>query len=157
MLADTHLTAGRLDRLPAQVWEALGDATEVFHAGDVVEAELLERLGAVAPVHAVLGNNDHTLAGLLPERLEVELGGHHVALVHDAGPRAGRERRLHRWFPHAEVIVFGHSHLPLDEVSPLGQRLFNPGSPTQRRRAPFASYGWITIGPGGVTTAIRAL
>lgn len=155
VLADTHLVAGRLDRLPDPVWRALEEATEVLHAGDVVEAELLDRLALSAPVHAVLGNNDVELGDRLPERLELDLGGHRVAMVHDSGARTGREARLRRWFPDAEVVVFGHSHQPLNTVAPGGQRLFNPGSPTQRRQAPVATYGWITIGPGGLSAEIR--
>jgi uncharacterized protein len=154
VLADTHLTGDGLDRLPSTVWRALDRATAVLHAGDVTEAELLHRLGSSVPVHAVLGNNDHQLDGQLPERLELAIGGHRIAMVHDSGARVGRELRLRRWFPHAALVVFGHSHLPLNAPSGHGQLLFNPGSPTQRRRAPQATFGWITIGARGVRAEI---
>jgi predicted phosphodiesterase len=98
----------------------------------------------------VLGNNDHGLAGALPERLEVVLGGVRLAVVHDAGPRAGRERRAHRWFPDAQVVVFGHSHEPLDAAGVHGQRLLNPGSAVQRRRQPHRTMGLLALGGGAV-------
>jgi putative phosphoesterase len=156
VLSDTHLAAGQSDRLPAAVWDALQRATAVIHAGDVVDADLLERLAQEVPVHAVLGNNDHGLEGRLPERLELEIGGLRLAAVHDSGARVGRAGRLRRWFPRADVVIFGHSHQPVNELGEGGQRLFNPGSPTQRRRAPVATYGWITISPRGAQARILA-
>jgi predicted phosphodiesterase len=97
----------------------------------------------------VLGNNDMALR--LPERLEVDLAGVRVAVVHDSGPRAGRAGRLRRWFPEADVVVFGHSHLPWDETDAGGQRHLNPGSPTERRRAPTRTAGLLRIDDGAVT------
>ncbi len=149
VLADTHLRAGRR-ALPEAAWAVVRTADVVLHAGDVVEADLLDELGAVAPVHAVLGNNDRGLERLLPDRLELALGGVRVAMVHDSGARAGRPARLRRWFPEADVVVFGHSHEPVDEVGVDGQRLFNPGSPTQRRRQPHCSLGVLALGGGTV-------
>ena len=156
VLSDTHLTTGQGDRLPVAVWEALGRATAVIHAGDVVDADLLDQLRSVVPVHAVLGNNDHGLVGCLPERLELEIGGLRLAVVHDSGARVGRAGRLRRWFPQADLVVFGHSHQPVNELGEGGQRLFNPGSPTQRRQAPVATYGWVTISPRGAQARILA-
>lgn len=150
VLADTHVRAGRRRDLPPAVWHALAAADVVLHAGDLVDASLLERLAALAPVHAVLGNNDTALAGALPETLTLTLGGVRVALVHDSGARAGRAARVHRWFPDADLVVFGHSHQPLDEAGVDGQRLFNPGSPTERRRAPWPSYGELVLAGGTV-------
>src|SRR3954453_21389014 len=126
VLADTHLRAGR--PLPDQVWAAVGRADGVLHAGDVTEAELLDELAARRPLWAVLGNNDRTLADRLPTVLEETLGGVPVARVDDSGPRQGREARMNRRFPDARVVVFGHSHEPIDAVGVGGQRLFNPGS-----------------------------
>jgi putative phosphoesterase len=150
VLADTHLRDSSGRDLPAPVWEAVRRADGVLHAGDVVGAELLERLGAVAPTWAVLGNNDHGLAGRLAEELVLDLDGVTVAMVHDSGARAGRERRLARRFPDAAVVVFGHSHDPVDAEGDAGQRLFNPGSPTQRRRQPRPSYGELVLERGRV-------
>jgi putative phosphoesterase len=135
VIADTHLP-GRARDLPPDAWQAIRDSDAVLHAGDVLTGALLDRLAAAVPrVHAVLGNNDLPLRGLLPERLELDLDGVRVAMVHDSGPAEGRRRRLRRLFPSARVVVFGHSHVPLleDDGDLL---LLNPGSPTDRRRMP---------------------
>lgn len=149
MLADTHLRAD-LAPLPPGVWDELEACDAVLHAGDVVTDDLLAALRARRPVHAVLGNNDHALAGSLPDRLELELAGVRVAMVHDSGARGGRSRRMHRWFPDADVVVFGHSHEPVDEVGEGGQRLFNPGSAVQRRRQPRRTLGVLELAAGAV-------
>lgn len=140
LLADTHLRDGSGRRLDDIVLDAVRAADVVLHAGDVVGAELLAELGALAPVHAVRGNNDVALHDL-PDTVEVDLDGVRVSMVHDAGARAGRARRLARWFPGADLVVFGHSHLPEDLAEPDTPRIFNPGSPTQRRRAPTRTFG----------------
>jgi putative phosphoesterase len=147
VLADTHLRAG-VDGLPARARAELDEADVVLHAGDVVDGALLAELPE--PWHAVLGNNDHGLVGALPDRLELELGGVQVAMVHDSGARAGRERRMRRWFPTADVVVFGHSHDPVDAEGVDGQRLFNPGSAVQRRRQPHRTMGVLVLGDGRV-------
>lgn len=149
MLADTHLRDD-LSKLPAEVWTHVDRADVVLHAGDVVTGHLLDALRERVPVHAVLGNNDHQLVGLLPDRLEEELAGVPVALVHDSGSRAGREARLRRWFPGAQVVVFGNSHEPVDSEGVDGQHLFNPGSAVQRRRQPFRTLGWLTMEDGAL-------
>ena len=149
VLADTHLR-GDLSALPAEVWDQVEACDAVLHAGDVVTADLLHALRARRPVHAVLGNNDHALVGVLPDRLELELAGVRVAMVHDSGSRAGRERRMRRWFPAADVVVFGHSHEPVDSVGEDGQRLFNPGSAVQRRRQPRRTIGLLALAAGAV-------
>jgi uncharacterized protein len=87
---------------------------------------------------------------LLPERLELELAGVRVGMVHDSGPARGRADRLHAMFPAADLVVFGHSHIPWDEVGVDGQRLLNPGSPTQRRRQPVATCARVVLTDGGV-------
>jgi putative phosphoesterase len=148
VLADTHVRPGR--SLPERVWREVRGADVILHAGDVLTRELLDELATVAPVHAVLGNNDRGLERVVPERLELELAGVTVAMVHDAGPRAGRERRVHRWFPNADIVVFGHSHEPVDAEGVDGQRLFNPGSPTQRRRQPHPTLGRIVLAGGRI-------
>ena len=99
-------------------------------------------------MHAVLGNNDVTLRGSLPERLLVELDGVRVGMVHDSGPTKGRAARVHRLFPDCDVVVFGHSHAPVDDEGVDGQRLFNPGSPTQRRMQPHPSFGVLDLVDG---------
>lgn len=148
VVADSHLPAHR--DLPAGLREALGRADAALHAGDVTSAAVYRRLAASLPTYGVLGNNDVELIGVLPERLELELAGARVAMVHDSGARTGREARLQRWFPTADLVVFGHSHLPLCTVSLAGQRLLNPGSPTQRRRAPTHTFAELDLEAGAV-------
>lgn len=152
VLADTHIGPSRPKRrLPDAVYGLLDRTDAVLHAGDVTAPELLDELAGFAPVHAVLGNNDVAL--LLPERLEVQLAGVQVGMVHDSGPRDGRGGRLRRWFPVADVVVFGHSHLPWREVDPGGQLHLNPGSPTERRLAPTTTVGWLELEDGRVRGA----
>lgn len=149
VLSDTHLRPGGRG-LPASVLERLAAADVILHAGDVVTGHLLDELTRVAPTHAVLGNNDHDLVGVLPETLELTLGGVRVAMIHDSGARAGRPNRMRRRFPDADVVVFGHSHDPVDEAGADGQWLFNPGSPTQRRRQPDATMGELELAGGQI-------
>ena len=149
VLSDTHL--GLIGRdLPKEVLRAAEQSDVILHAGDILVASVLVLLGECAPTHAVLGNNDHDLVGELPERLQLDVAGVAVALVHDSGAAVGRASRLRRWFPEASLVVFGHSHQPLDEIGFEGQRLFNPGSPTERRRAPTHTYGLIDFADGAV-------
>lgn len=148
VLADTHLRADTVARLPASVWAMVDEADAVLHAGDVVDAALLDALGERVPVHAVLGNNDHGLHRRLPVTLQLDLEGATVGMIHDAGPRAGRGARMARRFPSADVVVFGHSHEPLIEQVVGGPLLLNPGSPTQRRRQPVHTAAWLEVGGG---------
>ena len=138
LLADTHLGEGQGSRLVDKLSDNLAAADVIIHAGDITDASVLTALKKFAPVRAVLGNNDRGM--LLPERLVVELDGCEVAIVHDSGPAGGRAARLRRWFPTADVVVFGHSHIPWHEidVSPEDghvQHHVNPGSAMQRRTA----------------------
>jgi putative phosphoesterase len=149
VLADTHLKEGQLGRLPQVVWHLADEADLILHAGDVVDGALLEALAERAPVHAVRGNNDAALAEL-PDEVLVDVAGVRIALTHDSGARRGREPRLFRRFPDADVVVFGHSHQPVAEWSQHGQLLFNPGSPTQRRRAPQRTVGLLTVDAGEI-------
>jgi putative phosphoesterase len=151
VLADTHVRRGRVRRLPDAVYAALDEADAIIHAGDFVVPELLHELSGFAPVHAVLGNNDHELTGLLPQTTACSLGGVPIAVVHDSGPRAGRAARLARRFPDADVVVFGHSHAPVDERGLGGQLLFNPGSPTERRAQPRHTFGLLEFDDGAIT------
>jgi putative phosphoesterase len=147
VLSDTHRKADGAT-LPDPVLAVLDTVDHVLHAGDVTNRRLLDDLAAHAPVHAVLGNNDDASLTDLPERLVLDLDGVRVAMVHDSGARQGREKRVRRWFPDADVVVFGHSHDPVDDEGVDGQRLFNPGSPTQRRRQPQPSFGLLELADG---------
>ena len=150
VLSDTHLRAGRTRQLPDAVWAAIADCQLVLHAGDVVDASLLDALdGRHVPYRAVLGNNDLTLRDTLPERAQFDIEEVRVAMVHDSGATKGRAARLRKWFPEAQIVVFGHSHTPYNEWHD-GQLLFNPGSPTERRREPMHTFGVIEIDAGRV-------
>jgi uncharacterized protein len=146
VLADTH--APRYWKAcPPEVARRLRGVDLILHAGDVCRATVLEELAGFAPVRAVLGNNDtpDVAAWGAPETLRLDLDGLAVAMVHDAGPAPGRPRRLRRRFPGARLVVFGHSHIPLDLTEGDGPRLFNPGSPTDRRRQPRGTMGLLRV------------
>jgi uncharacterized protein len=154
-LADTHLGAGQAERLTRLLGDRLRFAGAILHAGDVTDASVLDALAKFAPVHAVLGNNDHGV--LLPPRRLVELEGCRVAMVHDSGDSAGRAARLRRWFPDADLVVFGHSHQPWNVVDVRAedghvQLHVNPGSASQRRRAPRCTIAWIELSEGQVVS-----
>ncbi|MEZ5378844.1 MAG: metallophosphoesterase family protein [Acidimicrobiales bacterium] len=150
VLADTHLRGDRTGQLVTLLAPHLELADVIVHAGDITDHGLLDDLRRFAPVHAVLGNNDVGLD--LPERLTLEVDGVRLGIVHDSGPAKGRGPRLASWFPDADVVVFGHSHLPWHERLECEGRFqihFNPGSPTQRRRAPSRTIGWMVVDAGG--------
>jgi uncharacterized protein len=141
LTADTHVPKRARD-LPEQLWQEVDRADVVVHAGDWVEVGLLDQLEARAHrLVAVFGNNDGPdLRARLPEVARVELGGVRLAVVHETGQATGREERYARRFPDADVLVFGHSHIPWDSEARTGLRLLNPGSPTDRRRQPACTY-----------------
>ena len=160
LIADTHLGPGQAGRLIDRIAAELAAADVVLHAGDITDGSVLDALAASAPgigVHAVEGNNDHGLQ--LPERLTVDVHGCAVAMVHDSGAAAGRAARLRRWFPDADVVVFGHSHLPWYETDVRAgdghvQHHVNPGSAILRRRAPTCTVARLVI-DGGAVTSVR--
>ena len=156
MLADTHLRAP--GRLPAACVSQLLDARLIVHAGDIVSLVALEELRSFGPpVLAVSGNVDEpALAARLPERVEFELDGVRCGVVHDAGPARGRLTRLRDAFPGCGAVIFGHSHIPLHE-SEDGFQIFNPGSPTARRRQPRHTMGRLVPGDGTLAFEILAL
>jgi putative phosphoesterase len=153
VLADTHAPR-RWRRCPPQVAKRLTGADLILHAGDVCTAEALDELASYAPVRAVLGNNDGPDVASFgaTETAELDLDGLRVAMVHDAGAATGRLARLSRRFPDAGVVVFGHSHIPLDQASE-NVRIFNPGSPTDRRRQPAGTVGVLEIDTGRLVRA----
>ena len=157
VVSDTHMRDRGARVLPEPAWRELRTADAILHAGDVVEPALLQALAEVAPVHAVLGNNDGALVGALPETLEVTFDGVRVAMIHDSGPRTGREGRLRRRFPDADIVVFGHSHIPWNEAGLDGQWLLNPGSPTERRGQPHRTMATIEISDGRFRTEVLAV
>ena len=150
IVSDTHLPRGRRT-LPEACVERLREADAILHAGDFMELSVLEEISALGPpVHAVRGNVDSAeLQARLPAARVVKAGGARIAMLHDAGPAAGRLGRMRRRFPEVDAVVFGHSHLPLHE-SAGDFAIFNPGSPTERRRAPHHTMGLATISDGRV-------
>lgn len=137
LISDTHLPK-RAKALPDAVWAAVDAADLVVHAGDWVDEATLDALEQRATrLVGVFGNNDGPeLRARLPEVARFEVDGIRFAVVHETGSAAGRERRADEAYPDTDVLVFGHSHIPWDTVSPAGLRLLNPGSPTDRRRQP---------------------
>jgi hypothetical protein len=148
VLADTH-SPRRWKRCPDAVANVLHGADAILHAGDVCVAETLDELAAFAPVHVVRGNNDgpDVAAWGAPETLCLDLAGLVIGMIHDSGPATGRPARLRRLFPDAALVVFGHSHIPWDQTFD-GQRSFNPGSPTDRRRQPRGTVGELVVADG---------
>jgi putative phosphoesterase len=144
VVADTH-SPEFLPELPGELFRRLRGVDLILHAGDVVCRELLDELSGFAPTLAVLGNNDAALVGTVPEERLITVEGLRIGMIHDSGVSKGREGRLRRRFPTADVVVFGHSHIPVDTEGIDGQRLFNPGSPTERRRQPVHTVGRLVI------------
>jgi putative phosphoesterase len=149
IISDTHLPRGNR-ALPAVCLERLRAADAILHAGDFIAASVLRELEELGPpVHAVHGNVDGPELRLrLPRVRTVTADGARIAMIHDAGPATGRLARMRRTFPDADAVVFGHSHLPLLEQTEDGFAIFNPGSPTERRRAPQHTMGMATIAGG---------
>ena len=151
VISDTHLPRGAR-ALPEGCVERLRSADLVLHAGDLVTAEVLADLRALGrPVAAVHGNiDDDEVRRLLPSARMVAVAGARIAMVHDGGAAAGRLARLQRRFPDADAVIFGHSHIPLHERDrATGFQIFNPGSPTDRRRQPTHTMGLARIGEDG--------
>jgi hypothetical protein len=153
VLSDTH-SPRRWKGCPPALVPHLEAADVILHAGDVCTPDVLDLLSTFAPVHVVMGNNDvpEVAEWGAPESLEIELAGVRVGMVHDSGPRQGRTARLRQQFPNADLVVFGHSHIPLDETGD-GLRILNPGSPTDRRRQPAGTFALLDLRDGVVVEA----
>jgi putative phosphoesterase len=156
IISDTHLPRGSR-ALPAECVERLRAADLILHAGDLATAGVLADLRAIGPpVEAVHGNvDDIEVRAQLPSARLVEAGAARIAMVHDAGPADGRLARLRARFAAAgaDAVVFGHSHIPLHERDPAtGFQIFNPGSPTDRRRQPTHTMGQARIGEDGAVS-----
>jgi putative phosphoesterase len=141
IVSDTHVPQ-RARALPDSLWRAIEAADVVIHAGDWNGVDLLDEFERrSARLLAVYGNNDgDELRTRLPEVARATLDGIRFAVVHETGGKDGREARMAVAYPETDVLVFGHSHIPWDTVAHTGLRLLNPGSPTDRRRQPRATY-----------------
>ena len=158
IISDTHLPRGGR-RLPDACVDRLRAADLILHGGDLVAAEVLEELQALGPpVAAVHGNVDgEAVRRRLPAERVVDADGTRIGMVHDAGPAAGRVERMARRFPDCAAVVFGHSHIPLLERRADGFQIFNPGSPTDRRRQPRHTMGIARVDGGRVDFEIVRL
>lgn len=157
VVSDTHLPRGTR-RIPETCLARLRAADLILHAGDVVSESAFTELEALGPpVHAVHGNmDDAALRERLPPRLVVEVGGVHIGMTHDPGPRAGREDRLAGRFPGCAAVVYGHTHEP--QVARVGDVwILNPGSPTERRRAPSHTMLVLEVEGGEIRPALIPL
>jgi putative phosphoesterase len=157
IISDTHMPRGGR-RLPDACVAELKLADAILHCGDLARVEVLDALLALGPpVHAIHGNvDDDAVRARLPERLEVELAGARIGMIHDPGPRQGRLARLRAWFPRAQAVLFGHTHMPEHETAE-GFEIFNPGSPTERRRAPDHTMGIGTVAAGTLKLELKAV
>jgi hypothetical protein len=153
VLSDTHAPR-RWKSCPPAVAAQLRGADLILHAGDVCTAAVLDELAQYAPVTAVAGNNDgpDVAAWGAAETASLTAAGLRVAMIHDSGPSAGRLPRMRARFPVADLVVFGHSHIPLDDEAG-GLRIFNPGSPTDRRRQPHGTLGVLRVADGALVEA----
>ena len=149
LTTDTHLPRRARD-LPAPLWTAIDAADVVVHAGDWVDEAALDALTARSrSLIACYGNNDGpALRARLPEIAYATVAGLRIAVVHETGASPGRTERCAARFPDVDLLVFGHSHIPWDTTAATGLRLINPGSPTDRRRQPFATFMTATIEAG---------
>ncbi len=155
IISDTHMPRGTR-RLPDACVEELEAADVILHAGDLVRAEVLEQLKSYGPpVHAIRGNVDDPGIGL-PEQLTLDFDGVTIGMIHDPGRKEGRLRRLRSLFPDAQAVLFGHTHMP-EHAEDDGFQIFNPGSPTERRRAPAHTMGVGTIDHGRITFELRVV
>ncbi|MEJ7770290.1 MAG: metallophosphoesterase family protein [Geodermatophilaceae bacterium] len=153
VLADTHAPRRWRGATP-RVTEHLRAADLILHAGDVCTRDVLDELSGYAPVLAVRGNNDgpEIAAWGAPDQLITDIDGLSVGMIHDSGASKGRLSRMRRLFPTCELVVFGHSHIPMD-ITGEGLQLFNPGSPTDRRRQSHGTLGLLDIRRGRLDAA----
>ena len=158
VISDTHFPSrGRV--LPDTCLSAIEGANLLIHAGDLADGATLEMLrGLGPPLLAVVGNaDDNDVRGALPETVEHEIEGLRIAMVHNSGPAAGRLARLAKRFPSADLVIFGHSHVPLLARDPSGFTVLNPGSATDRRRQPLHTMAEIHIADGVAEISFRGL
>jgi putative phosphoesterase len=157
VISDTHMPRGTR-AIPASCVERCREADAILHAGDLVDASVLELLRSLGPpVHAIHGNVDSAaVRALLPARLEVSFAGARIGMIHVPGPAHGRLDALRAKFPGCDAVVFGHTHLP-EHAERDGFQIFNPGSPTERRRAPAHTMGIATIDAGRVAFELHVV
>jgi putative phosphoesterase len=157
IISDTHMPRG--DRaIPAACLERCRNADAILHAGDLADITVLRLLHSLGPpVHAIYGNVDKpAVRALLPARLDLELGGARIGMTHAPGPADGRLQRLRAAFPGCIAVIFGHTHMP-EHAEEAGFQIFNPGSPTERRRAAVHTMGTAQVTGGRITFELVAV
>jgi hypothetical protein len=157
IISDTHMPRGER-AIPGRCLERCRAADLILHAGDLVDLSVLRLLGSLGPpVHAISGNVDNEAVRMaVPERLELELDGVRVGMTHIPGPAHGRLERLRASFPACQAVVFGHTHMP-EHAERDGFQIFNPGSPTERRRAPARTMGLARIEGGAIAFELHVV
>ena len=137
----------------------LAAADLIVHVGDFVAASVLEELRGLAPVEAVYGNMDEpALRESLPKERVVDVAGVRIGVVHIGGPAAGREARLAARFRGCDAVVYGHTHVPqVERFGRGGVWILNPGSPTERRRAPVHSMLVLDVEDGEIRPQLVTL
>lgn len=153
VISDTHMP--RMNKkLPDRLIEELKNADAIIHAGDWTTLSVYEALAAYAPTYGVAGNNDGSeIIKKFGYRKLMEIEGCRIGLVHGhgTGGRVNTETRAREAFKGKQlhVLIFGHSHIPV--MKQLGKMLiFNPGSPTDKRRQPSYSFGMMELAAGTV-------
>ena len=155
VLSDTHVLSAA--EVPVEAIESIRNVDMILHAGDILELGFLDELRAIAPVHAVAGNMDPAATRQqLPAKTIVQAGDKRIGIIHGSGAPFGLRRRVRVQFDDVDAIVFGHSHRPSSEVLD-GVLMFNPGSPTDLRFAPYRSFGIISIEGGKIVGTIVRL
>jgi uncharacterized protein len=145
IIADTHLPRGSR-ALPEECVSLLREAELVLHAGDFVTVAALEDLREIGPpVEGIHGNMDEPeLKQLLPNQRVLNVGDVRIGMVHNPGPRNGRETRLAAKFADCQAVVYGHTHVPqVERFEDVW--ILNPGSPTERRTAPIHAMLTLTV------------
>jgi putative phosphoesterase len=157
IISDTHMPRGAR-AIPEACLQRCREADVILHAGDLLDMPVLEMLRELGPpLHAIHGNVDSAaVRAVLPARLEIELSGVRIGMVHAPGPANGRLAALRAAFPRCDAVVFGHTHMP-EHAERDGFQIFNPGSPTERRRAPVHTMGAATIEAGRIAFELHVV
>jgi len=157
IISDTHLPRGART-IPEACLQQCREADVILHAGDLAGMPVLELLRSLGPpLHAIHGNVDSAaVRAVLPGRLEIELDGVRIGMIHAPGPAKGRLDALRGEFPRGDAVVFGHTHMP-EHAEREGFQIFNPGSPTERRRAPAHTLGSASIDGGRIVFELHVV
>ena len=157
IISDTHMPRGGRT-IPQACLQHCREADVILHAGDLIDLPVLELLRSLGPpLHAIHGNVDSAaVRALLPARLEVELDGVRIGMTHIPGPASRRLDALRATFGRCDAVIFSHTHMP-EHAERDGFQIFNPGSPTERRRAPAHTMGAATIADGRIAFELHVV